>query len=640
MKLFARCGGILILLALIISPSLAQDDSTITVVGSGIVQPLFQALADANSSEANLTMNITGTSSGFTQFCTGDADITTATRTITAGESANCNTNNQTYIELLVGQDIAAFVANPANEFAQCLTRAQLNSIFAPSAEGQTTNWQQIFPEAPDTPLTLFLPPENTSTYAILDQVVEGDGIRGDSSILSNSDELFASVSETPGAIGVARLSDVLASDQPIIILDLNAAAVDGCQSPTPENVEDNLYPAANQLLLYINTDSLVKPGMADLLSYLTSDESAQVIAEQGFIEPTSTAYQKNRDTLQAAISGEPITQVGSEFTVPVGVAGTVNVGGSANGFNFIKSASDTFTATNPAITVNTKIEGEPAGFRRLCNGEIDIATAYRDLTEEEASNCAANNITTVPVGIGNQSVVLVAHAANEYLSCLTTDQIATVWRAESADTIDTWNQVNADFPETPIMLFAPENGSPDTDLLLIKASGSELINRIDTADSKADPLYRAAATANIDGGLTYMSWQDYQSVLRNNQANIQLVAVDSGSGCIVPGENSIADGSYGLARTGQLIVNKTALARPEVQAFVWYLMSNENFPNLEANGFLGVRFGDLADIRANLLQAFSEAEVEFIQRAVETTPEVTVEATAEATAEATEAAP
>jgi phosphate transport system substrate-binding protein len=636
MKLFARCGGILILLALIMSPLLAQDDPTISVVGSGIVQPLFQALADANESQTNLNMNVTGTSTGFMQFCAGEADITTAARAMTSEESTSCNTNNQTYFELLIGQDIAAFIANPGVDFAQCLTRTQLNSIFAPSAEGQTTNWQQIFPEAPDTPLTVLIPSESTSIYTILDQVVEGDGIREDASVIADSAELFAAVSENPGTIGVARLSDVLASDQAMLTLDLNAAAVGGCQSPTPENVEDDLYPAANQLRLYINTNSLSKPGLADLLNNITTDEAAQIITEQGFIAPTSAAIQKNIDTLQAAISGEPIVQTGSEYTVPIGVTGTVNVGGAANVFDFIKAASDTFSATNSAITINTKIEGEPAGFRRLCNGEIEITTAYRDFTEKEAGNCAANNITTIPINLGNQSVVLVANAANDYLACLTTDQIATIWRAESADTVNSWNQVSADFPETPLMLFAPANGSPDTDLLLIEASGSGLISRADTAENNADSLYRAAAIANVDGGLTYMSWQDYQSVLGNNQANIQLVAVDSGSGCVTPDENTIIDGTYALTRPGQLVINKLSLAKPEVQAFAWYLMSNENFPNLESNGFIGLRFGDLDDIRANLQQAFSEAELEAIQRAAEATPEATVEATAEAT----EAAP
>jgi phosphate transport system substrate-binding protein len=632
MRFFARCGGVLILFALIINPSLAQDNSGIRVVGSGIVQPLLQALADTQGAGTSLNLTVTGTISGFSQFCAGEADITTATRAITSEESTNCNTNNQTYFELLIGHDIAAFVANPNADFAQCLTRAQLNTIFAPSAAGQTTNWQQVFPEVPDTTLTVLLPPENTSTYAILDQVVEGDGLRADASVISDSEERLATVSETPGAIGVARLNDALSSEHPLTILDLNAAAVGGCQSPTPENVEDDLYPAANELLLYVNTNSLSKPVVVDLLNYITSDESAQVVTEQGFIEPTSSAYQKNRDTLQAAVSGEPIAQPEGEYTVPIGVAGTVNVGGSANGYSFIKAASDSFTATNSSITINTKIQGEPAGFRRLCNGEIDIATAYRDLTSEEAGNCTANNITTIPIKLGSQSVVLVAHGTNEYLSCLTTDQIATIWRAESAGTVEKWNQVSSDFPETPLMLFAPENGSTDTDLLLIQASGSELISRADTAESNSNPLYRAAATANVDGALTYMNWQDYQRVLGNNQTNIQLVAVDSGSGCVTPSENTIRDGSYSLTRSGQLIINKASLAKPEVQAFTWYLMSNENFPNLEAKGFIGVRFGELADIRANLQQIFSEAELELIQRAAEVTPEATVEATAEAT--------
>lgn len=50
--------------------------------------------------------------------------------------------------------------------------------------------------------------------------------------------------------------------------------------------------------------------------------------------------------------------------------------------------------------------------------------------TAEVLANCEPNNITTQTFDLGSQAVVLVANGASDYLQCLTTDQLITLWQA------------------------------------------------------------------------------------------------------------------------------------------------------------------------------------------------------------------
>src|SRR5690606_19009671 len=150
-------------------------------------------------------------------------------------------------------------------------------------------------------------------------------------------------------------------------------------------------------------------------------------------------------------------------------------------------------------------------------------------------------------------------------------------------------------------------------------------------------PLHRAAGTAHVEGAPTYMHWAEYQRVLDNNQANIQLVSVDAGDGCIEPSLATIEDGSYPISEPFYLYVKQSSLVRPETQGFLWTALSDANYTALTNAGFVGLEFGELPDTRTALQQLFAEAEANAAVQA-EVTPEPeTAEATPEATEEAGE---
>ncbi len=623
MSSLQRRVGMLILIALVINPIMlfAQEESPITVVGSGIPAPLIQAFATTAS--ANVSLDVTGTNNGFTTFCQGGADVTTAPRAISADEESACNASGVSFLEFELGYDIMAVIANTSTDFGQCLTSDQLNALFAPSSTA--SNWNEIDPASADVPLSLFVPPDNTTPFALLDSLVEGVGLRPDLTSLADDQAVVDAVSSTSGAIGVVSLPDALAAGSQVNVLDLNTTSA-GCASPSAEDAAGRTYDGAYTLYAYVNADRLT--AVQPLLDAAFAADSSTTVTAQGFVPASGDTLATDRQIAADGQTGRQFSKDVTAFSIPDNLVGTINIAGSATGADYLKAVTGTFVQQYAGVTVNQTYLGEPDGARQLCNGSVDLITAFRDFTSDEQGNCAANNIPTESFNLGSQGVVILG--SGDFLTCLTTDELATVWSAASEKTVTNWNQVNTSFPDLPITLIAPPVGDRYGDLLMILSTGTEEPTREDFAETKSSPAYRATAIGNVEGAMTYMSWLDYQNT--GIQSNPQVVAIDAGNGCVAPSAATIADETYPLTRTFKLIVNRLAMARTEVQSLLWTIASDANFSQLQANGYIGLSFSALPDLRDSLQQMFIAAPNEVAQRAL-ATPEPTAEATPEATA-------
>ncbi len=630
MKSIWRQVGTLFLLALFISATWvqAQDSSTVTVVGSNLVAPLFENLKTNSGTALNAATEITGTRAGFERLCLGQTDITLATRAISADEALNCTNNNVDYTELLVAYSIAAFITKSDASYATCLTTQQIASIMAPSA--QTTSWELVLPGAGTIPLSVILPQAGTLTYTTLDSFVEGDGFRPDATLLTSEADVIAAVSSTDGAVGVVNLQAATAAADRVKILQLNENEAIGCDAPSAESVEQRAYSAMDPLFIYFNRASLSKPGVTEVLNYAISDAASTTILAAGLTVPTALITGANKTALEGTGNTRPFSEQTTSFSIPQNASGQVIIAGAAEAYDLLNNLGTNLNAQYAGITLDIKTLGQTAGVRRLCNGEVDIAAITTALTAEQTQNCTANNIQTLPIDLGRQAVVLVSNAANSYLACLTTQQVSSVWSFSAANTIKTWNQIDASFPADEMTLFAPNPGDNSGDLLLAVTAGKDVPIRGDSQLNN-DPLFRAAATANVPGALTYMDWSEYQRVLQNNQQRIQLVSINSGSGCITPSAETIADGTYPLSRGVTLLVNKASLTKIPVQSYLWYLASDANYGQFERAGFIGVTFGSLPALRQMLQKAYLDA-TQAASQAAEATPEATAEATPEAT--------
>ena len=636
MNHLARCIRVMILIALFSIPLnsfFAQDDD-ISVVGSGIAIPVVESLAEANETE--LTASVTGTRNGFAQLCDGTASLVASTRPISVEEDVNCTTNEVAYSELLIGHHILAFVGNPDATFTECLAIADLNTLYSPSAMGVITTWEDVYPaddseDSEPTELSLYITAQDTLNFAILDQLINGDSLRADI-IEADTDDILDAVRENVGALGVVDYESAVNADG-IQILDVNTGNATGCSAPSPANVENRIYDVSSRLFIYVNNSQLESnEDLQAFLEFVVSSDGSDVIAEDGFSPVTDEALEANQLVLSGEDDGRTFSQGTADFIIPPNLAGQVTVGGSPTTSTFIETIATSFTSTQPNVTIDVSIEGQVAGLRRFCNGELDIVITDDTVTDADLESCEANDIVSIPFAIGNQATVLLSNANNDYSACLTTEQVSTLW-ISGTEVAKTWADVGSDFPDTELTLFAPLSSSLLSDLLLIPVSGTVMPMRVDT-EQNTDPLYRAAATANVDGALTFMSWAEYQRVLDNEQANIQLVAVDSGDGCVAPSLDTIEDGSYPYVQSTEWLLTQNALANITVQSVLWTAFSDENFNALNRLGFVGLDFGDLPAIRDELQRQFGLAEEAVLasQPDVETTAEApVVEATDEA---------
>lgn len=639
-KPLQRITGAFLLLIWIIGAAnmLAQEDTVITASGSGIVLPLLPELVTASGTDLTLKTTVTGTSAGLEAFCAGTTTLAAATRPLSAEEETACNTNNIEFMELLVGHYIMAVVGNPADTFYTCLSLTSLNQIFAPATGSQTTNWNVVTASSgevfPDLALSTAVVTDDIPAAALLDALVSGDGIRSDT-IRGTTEAIINSVGETPGMLGVIDLQSALAAADQVKLVNIDPQGeTPGCITPSAGSVEANSYSAAYPLYLYVNRAQA--ESFAAFLAFFNTPDFITAVNSAGYTAPMPAALANNQRIIAGEVTGRVFSREEVSYQIPPTLEGAVTVGGSGSQLQFYQNVANTLTEQYPNFNVTFNIEGDIAGYRRLCNGELDMVIATTAMTNEQLAACTANNITLFTQPMGTQAVVLLGHEGDNHSLCLTQEQIATVWGASATNTIKNWNDVSDAFPDQAITLFGIREGNYVSDILLQQPSGPVLPVRIDT-ELSADPLYRAAAAANVEGALTYMTWNDYQRVLANNQAGIQLVSVDSGNGCVQPTEATILDGTYPLGQSSQLIVSQASLANEPVKAYLWSLFTNENFAGLQVNGLLGLDFDGLAALRDTLQAEFEKAST--TAATAKTTPEPESTNEPEATAEATDAA-
>ena len=603
MRYIVKSAGLLSLLLLVTYLGLAQESATISVIGSGIGNSLIETLA-GQAEQESIDIRTRGTATGIDRFCNGDFDLATAIRPMSPAERAICGANDVVYSEFLLGHHVVAFVAHP-DAPTSCLSATNLAAALKPSASNEVLDWSIFNSEITDLPLSLLVPQDNLVAHLIVDALVPGDGLRADITSYADVDAAIEQVAETAGALAAVPWSNALEDNPAIAVLELDADDSGACVSPSVESVEAERYVAALSIYLIVNRDRLNNnDSLAELLRFVTDSENAPIVLAAGVAPPSKAAYDLNENVL----NDEAASSDAAGFQVPGELSGNVTIVGAANAVEVLDRVANSLTQTNVGLEINLDFAGQTKGLAALCAEEADIALLDSDLTAGNLDPCNEGEIATVPRKLGAQATVIIGNAADGFTSCLTTDQINTVWRAESAGIVTDWSGVDLSFPALGITLFGLAFLDQSTDILLQTAGDVIPPIRRDT-EKDFSPLYRAAAVANVSGALTYMNWPEYQRVLESDQANIQLVAVDTGAGCVTPSLATIADGSYALSRPSTLLIRRESLSGINTQSYLWTLFDTDNWLNVEGKGFVGLSSLELPGLRLELLRWFAEAE-------------------------------
>jgi phosphate transport system substrate-binding protein len=257
------------------------------------------------------------------------------------------------------------------------------------------------------------------------------------------------------------------------------------------------------------------------------------------------------------------------------GVSGSISIDGSSTVLPFTQAAAEQFNADNPDVKISVGGSGTGGGFEKFCAGETDISDASRPIEAEEIAACKKGGVDYDELQVASDGIAVVTNPAVE-VSCLKTDQLKQLWnkgsKVKNLSELGNDAETNQALPDAELSLFGPGTDSGTFDFFTDKINGEEGVSREDYQPSEDDNVLVQGVSGD-QGGLGYFGFSYYEQ----NQDKLNLVKVgeDAGS-CTAPSKETIQDGSYKpLSRPLFMYPNEKSLARPEVKAFMDYVIEN-----------------------------------------------------------------
>ncbi len=283
-------------------------------------------------------------------------------------------------------------------------------------------------------------------------------------------------------------------------------------------------------------------------------------------------------------------------------LGGAVVIDGSSTVFPIAEAVAEEFQIAHPGVRVTVGVSGSGGGFERFCGGETDISNASRPIRDSEIAECDAAGIEFTELSVAWDGLSVIANPANDFVRCLTTDELRRIW--EPGSPVTSWRDVRPEWPDEEIRLYGPGTDSGTFDYFTETINGESGASRPDFQASEDDNIL-VQGVAGDRFALGYFGYAYYSE----NRDRLKLLEVDGGAGCVAPSDATIEDGSYSpLSRPLFVYVKHAALARPEVSAYVEFML--EEAPALvPATGYHALSPEEYAEGLARIAEAVGGAD-------------------------------
>ncbi len=260
-------------------------------------------------------------------------------------------------------------------------------------------------------------------------------------------------------------------------------------------------------------------------------------------------------------------------------LSGTIAIDGSSTVTPLMTLAAEDFQIANEGVRVTVGTSGTGGGFEKFCAGETDISMASRPIKDEEVASCADAGIEPVEFVVANDALSVITNIDNDWATCLTLEQLSTMWSPESEGTVTNWNQVDPSFPDQPLELFGAGSDSGTFDYFTEEINGDTGLIRTDYNPSEDDNV----TIVGVEGDPGAVGFLGLSYVLVN-EGRLKALEIDGGEGCVAPSAATVIDGTYSpLGRPLFVYFKAESLARAEVVAFADFYRANQDILSEEA---------------------------------------------------------
>jgi phosphate transport system substrate-binding protein len=249
-----------------------------------------------------------------------------------------------------------------------------------------------------------------------------------------------------------------------------------------------------------------------------------------------------------------------------------VKVDGSSTVFPITEAVAEDFQiAKRGAVRVTVGISGTGGGFKKFCRNEIDIVNASRPITQLEMDACKEAGVQYIEMPIAFDALTVVVNPKNTWSKTITVEELKKIWEPGAQSNIVSWNQINPEWPDKKIKLYGPGADSGTFEYFTEAVVGKAKSSRGDFTASEDDNVLVQGVASDIYA-LGFFGFAYYVE----NSKKINAVAIDNGSGGVLPSAASVENNSYKpLSRPIFIYVNAKSAEKAEIKEFVNFYMQN-----------------------------------------------------------------
>lgn len=240
----------------------------------------------------------------------------------------------------------------------------------------------------------------------------------------------------------------------------------------------------------------------------------------------------------------------GSETTAPAetnggDVTGEFSIEGSSTVQPFTLELIDAYDAEYPDASVNPPSGlGSGAGITAFINKEVELAQASRMIKDDEVSQAQAAGLDPFETTILRDALAIVVHPDND-VDELTEEQVAKIFAGEITD----WSEVGGSGGAITVYTRNEESGTfayMEEDVIQ-KVLGSDS-GYGDNINKQANAPTGLSAVSGDPAGIFYAGLGNLAEVPEGS-VKVLNIAKDDASTAVAPSADTVADGSYPIAR-------------------------------------------------------------------------------------------
>ena len=251
-------------------------------------------------------------------------------------------------------------------------------------------------------------------------------------------------------------------------------------------------------------------------------------------------------------------TDTPATSAAPKVLSGTVATDGSTSMEKVIGALSEAFMEANGNVTVTYNPTGSGTGIQAVQEGRCDIGLSSRGLKDEEKASGLKETV------LAYDGIAVIVNPANP-VEDLTLAQIADIYTGK----ITNWSELGG--ADSEIVCIGREGGSGTRSGFEEIVEVKDLCQYRQELSSTGDVI---ATVAQNPGAIGYAS-------LASVKDTVKAVKV----GGVVPGEETVKDGTYAIQRPFVLVTKEGVTLGEAAQAFFDYAVSKDANPVVIAAG-------------------------------------------------------